>query len=254
MNIEDRLKQDAARFRDVKPPDNLRSLLQASLENIPALAPPRPVSRLTWFRPAAAMVSLMFIFVLITALYPLQLPGQPGHEDINILGNAGADIALGLIPWLALPGLLGVGALLEGLRREKIKIRVAMASLFIIFLLAVLLLLYNLVPSLRLDLTAHLKPVGDEPTFVSTARLGPALPPKTALVYQGENLTAYWSITPIHQAREHLENQLSDTQVRNMSAARTSLAGRMGLHRYHITLDQFNSRTLIKIETSNSTR
>jgi hypothetical protein len=53
-----------------------------------------------------------------------------------------------------------------------------MASLFIIFLLAVLLLLYNLVPSLRLDLTAHLKPVGDAPTFVRTAQLGPCSAPQ----------------------------------------------------------------------------
>ena len=69
MNIESRLRLDAARLSKNPPPD-LRERLQASLESIPSSASPTPAPRPVrrWFIPAVAVLTMVMMFTIVSAL------------------------------------------------------------------------------------------------------------------------------------------------------------------------------------------
>lgn len=70
MNIDKTLREDAARLAQVQPPIDLRARLQASLEVLPPhIAPLRAKRQVRkWFMPAAAMLVMAMLIVLIPPL------------------------------------------------------------------------------------------------------------------------------------------------------------------------------------------
>jgi len=96
MNIEKRLREDAAKFARMQPPADLRARLQASLDAVPPISLPdrvrRPIRR--WFTPAVAMLTLAMVLVFVSALpqavNDIDVPSTltqsqaPETDDLNV--------------------------------------------------------------------------------------------------------------------------------------------------------------------------
>lgn len=89
MSIDKTLREDATRLVQVQPPTDLRARLQASLEVLPPhIAPLRPKRQVhKWFMPAAAMLVLAMIVVLI----PPQTIGIPATKATLTYGEPEND-------------------------------------------------------------------------------------------------------------------------------------------------------------------
>lgn len=81
MDIEKRLKDDAARIAGIQPPADLRRRLHASLEGTPVYTGP---SSRRWFKPAMAVLTAAMLAVAF-------LPGRSPTPVLDILSGADAS-------------------------------------------------------------------------------------------------------------------------------------------------------------------
>lgn len=64
MDIHRKLRKDAARYKDVRPPANLREQLKTALEGAS-----RPIGIRPWFKPAVAAMAAAMVLVFAGTLY-----------------------------------------------------------------------------------------------------------------------------------------------------------------------------------------